>query len=115
MLTDERNATFSPKDPGEVIPLSFDFSVFSTTGLSNPVVTCSHFSGVYDASASAMVLSAETAVSGGIVTTAVQNGVDNADYLLTATVYKGTLKYTISAILPVRIAQGQYSQCEIIS
>lgn len=110
---DERNNTFSPKDPDEVITLSFDFTVFGS-GFSNPVCTVSHLEGVADAAAADMAVVGAISVTSGILTQRIQDGVNGADYLVTAQVSQGSNIFIISGVLPVRDAVGRYSQSEII-
>ncbi len=106
------NQTFDPKDPEEIIPLSFDFTQLGS-GFTTPVVTVSHLGGVSDADPSAMILGSAT-IASDVATVAIQGGVANADYLVRCSALQGGLKYVISGVLPVRVAVGQYSQSEIL-
>jgi len=106
------NQTFDPKDPEEIIPLSFDFTQLGS-GFSSPVVTITHLSGVADADPDAMRLGSPT-ITGDVALIAIQGGIADADYLVRCSAMQGALKYVISGVLPVRTAVGRYSQSEIL-
>lgn len=106
------NQTFDPKDPTEIIALSFDFTPLGT-GFSAPEVVVTHLKGVLDSAPADMILAPAT-ITSNIATVAIQGGVDNADYLVRCTAMQGVLKYVISGVLPVRVAVGKYSQSEIL-
>jgi hypothetical protein len=96
--------TLSPKDPSEIISLSFDFSALLAVGetLSAPSLNLSVLHGV-DADVGSM-LTGVSIIAGGIVSHLVRVGVDTTDYLATclaATSQGQTLK--LSGILPVRV------------
>jgi hypothetical protein len=112
-ILDERNNTFDPKDPEEVITLSFDFTVFGS-GFSSPVCTVTHLEGVADADAGDMASVGIISLTAGILTQQIEAGVHGADYLVRAKVSQNTNVFVISGVLPVRNAVGKYSQSEII-
>lgn len=73
--------TFDPKDPEEVIPVTFDFSKLAITTISAPQVTATRFEGAADASPSAILSGAPT-VTGMSVVQKVIGGVSGCTYAL---------------------------------
>lgn len=112
-ITPECDAEFSPKDPAEIVTLTFQFANVATTTLSSPVVTVSHLEGISDATPSSMVLGAATVVGTDVVQQ-IQGGVDGADYLVRCEVVSGFDKYVIAGVLKVRTAKGKWSQCVVV-
>jgi hypothetical protein len=100
---------FDPKDPTEIIPLTFDFSVelaAAQTIQGTPTVAVTVYSGT-DASPGA-ILSGAATVLGARVRQNVQGGLVDVQYLIKVTATTNTgLKYTIGRILPVK-SSGTY-------
>lgn len=108
-LMQETGAEFSPKDPSEIITLTFQFGHIATSALSSPVVTVIHTGGIADAAASSMVLGSAT-VTGTDITQRIQAGVDGANYLVRCMVDSDSNKYVIAGVLKVRYADGIWNQ-----
>ena len=94
--------TLSPKDPAEIIVVSFDFSLAMLVGETispSPSVTASSVSGP-DTSPSS-ILSGTAAVSGSIVSQQIINGLDGATYKLRclATLSSGR-RLALAGLLP---------------
>lgn len=90
---------FSPKDPAEIITITFDFSALSAS-VSAPTISVTPVFSI-DASASA-ILSGGPQVTGAQVKQLVQGGVSGAYYDLKCTVTAADgSKYVLSEILPV--------------
>jgi hypothetical protein len=93
----------SPKDPAEIVTVTFDFSAL-TTSVSAPSVTCVYSSGVSDSNPTA-VLSGVPQIIGTKVLQAVQLGQDATHYELRCTVTAADgSKYVLADVLPVNIA-----------
>lgn len=112
MATKPTQADAEEANKAAMIPLSFDFTQLGT-GFTSPVVTVSHLSGIADADPSAMLLGSAT-ITSDVAVIAIQGGIADADYLVRCSAIKGSLKYVISGVLPVRTAVGRYSQSEIL-
>ena len=96
-------STFSPKDPAEIITITFDFSEIATS-ISSPVVEATHKRGTTDAAPSA-VLSGSAAVSGLKVLQTVLGGLAGADYVLRCQVEANDgQRFVLAGTLPVRVA-----------
>lgn len=99
---------FDPKDPAEIIPLTFEFGPLldEQTISGAPVVEVTVYEG-YDATP-ADVLSGSVVVVGTRVRQNATGGVLGVEYLIRVTVTTNTgLKYTLGRVLPVKSA-GTY-------
>ena len=96
--------TMSPKDPSEIISLSFDFSAILEDGetLSSPSLGISVLHGT-DANVGSM-FTGVSIITGGVVSNLVQSGVDAVDYLATCLITTSLgQNLKLSGILPVRV------------
>ncbi len=95
---------FDPKDPAEIIPLTFPFAtLLNGQTISSAVVAVTVYSGA-DGSPSAILSGAATVV-GDKVRQNVTGGVLGVEYLIKVTVTTNTgLKYTDGKVLPVKDA-----------
>ena len=94
---------FDPKDPEEIVPITFDFEHLTTAPV-NPVIVVTRHSGAADANPAAL-LSGSPLVVGAEVRQRVQGGVDQANYVLRCRVddAQGN-RWVLAAKLPVRAA-----------
>jgi len=92
----------TPKDPLEIVPITFDFTAILSSITSITSVAITVRTGT-DASASAMIEGAAQ-ISGLTVIQLVKNGVVGNTYIVRADVVSGSEKYALSAILPVETA-----------
>ncbi len=90
---------FSPKDPAEIITLTFDFAALTMTP-TLPVVTVSALTYSADPSPSG-ILYGSPAVTGAKITQMIRNGVSGVYYEVTCQVDSGGERYTMTEVLPV--------------
>lgn len=88
------------KDPADVITVEFDFSA-DATAVTAPSITISAASGT-DADPSLMLVGAPT-VSGAVVLQRIQGGINGVLYALQCLAYNGADRYSIEALLPVKV------------
>ncbi len=88
------------KDPADIITVEFDFSA-DATAVTAPAVTIAVVAGT-DADPSLMLVGAPT-VSGATVLQRIQGGVNGATYSLQCLAYNGDDRYSIEALLPVKV------------
>ena len=94
---------FDPKDPSEIVPLSFDFAALTDTP-SAPIVSIARHSGAADASPSAMLQGAAQII-GTQVRQKITGGVAGATYLVKAQVdAPDGSRYVLAGLLPVEAA-----------
>ena len=93
--------TFDPKDPSEIIPLTFEFAALASE-ISTPVVSITQAYGVTDASDLTAMLVGSAQVVGTQVRQKVQLGINGAAYKFRcqADTPEG-LRYVIASVLPV--------------
>lgn len=91
---------FNDKDPADVITLTFDFSEDATT-VTAPDVIITVAAGT-DADPDLMLVGSPTVV-GALVYQRVQNGIAGTTYAFQCLAYNGADRYSIEAILPVRV------------
>jgi hypothetical protein len=100
--------SFDPKDPLEIIPLTFDFD--TEMGGSDTIVSAAvavSVSNGYDSNP-ASLLSGAASLLGDKVRQNVTAGLDGVDYIVKVTVTTTAgYKYTLARVLPVRNA-GTY-------
>jgi hypothetical protein len=103
MTTLDTDRTFDPKDPSEIVPLTFDFAEDTSTP-SNPVITIVRHSGAADANP-AIMLTGSAQVSGATVLQKISGGVAGANYTVRCQVDApdGT-RWVLSGLLPVKTA-----------
>lgn len=91
---------FDPKDPEEIVPLTFDFAALTDTP-SNPVVSLAHHKGTIDPNVGAMLIGSPLVV-GAQVRIKVQNGLNGSTYRLRCKVEspEGN-KWVLAGYLPV--------------
>lgn len=88
------------KDPSDIITVEFNFTA-DAAAVTAPSVTISVASGV-DADPSTMLVGSPV-VTGAIVTQRVQGGLNGVTYALQCAAYNGADRYSIEALLPVRV------------
>lgn len=88
------------KDPSDIITVEFNFTA-DATAVTTPSVTISAASGT-DADPSTMLVGPPV-VAGAIVTQRVQGGLNGVTYALQCVAYNGADRYSIEALLPVRV------------
>lgn len=92
--------SLTPKDPAEIIVVSFDFAALAAV-VQSPVVTAEVVSGVADATPGAL-LSGAAQVDGAQVLQQVVGGVAGATYLIRCQVDTASgQRYVLAATLPV--------------
>ena len=91
---------FNDKDPGDEITVEFDFSA-APEAIAAPSLTITLFAGS-DPDAAAM-LAGTPSVLGRKVYQRVRAGLDGCDYLLQCSALSGVDRYSIEAVLPVRV------------
>lgn len=97
-------ATFSPKDPAEVVTLGFDFAALAPgLALSAPAVSATVATGT-DAAPAALLSGAAT-IEGTRVLQRVQGGLAGVTYTLRAQVDAADgSRWVLAGLLPVRVA-----------
>lgn len=96
-------ATFSPKDPAEIVVITFDFSEIATA-VATPTITVTHKRGTADATPALMLAGAAVA-SGLRVQQVIQGGQAGADYILRCQVEANDgQRFVLAGTLPVRTA-----------
>lgn len=99
-MTDE----FSPKDPAEIVPLSFDFAALTSAPI-NPVVTVVRDSGPKGAADLSGMLLGTPQITGTEVLQKVQGGIATTTYRVRAQVDTAAgLRYVLTGLLPVETA-----------
>lgn len=99
-MTTTTTEQFSPKDPGEIIPLTFDY-VNLTSLPSSPAIAVSRHSGATDANPAAILLGSPQVV-GTKVVQKITGGVDGTIYkLVCEAAAPDGCKYRIPGKLPV--------------
>ena len=93
----------SPKDPAEIVPITFDFSAL-VTAVDSVTVTCTVKTGT-DAAAASM-LDGSVVISAGRVVQRIKNGIDGVRYVLRADAVSGSERYALTALLPVDSADS---------
>jgi len=93
--------TFDPKDPSEIIPLTFEFAALASE-ITLPVVTITHAYGSADSSDLTAMLLGSAQIVGTQVRQKVKLGVNGAGYKFRcqADTPEG-LRYVIASVLPV--------------
>ena len=95
-------AVFSPKDPSEIVIVTFDFAEL-TAAVLTPTVSATWKRGSEDLAPA--LLSGNASISGAKVLQKVQGGVAGADYLLRCQVDTADAqRYVLTGTLPVRTA-----------
>lgn len=98
------NRELDPKDPAEIIPVTFDFTNDTTAPLT-PVVSISRHSGAPDTSDLSLMLSGSPQIIGAKVVQKVRSGVDGTNYRIACQADEASgLRYVIAGILPVATA-----------
>lgn len=93
--------SLSPKDPAEIITLTFDFTALAAA-VQSPVITAEVASGVADATPGA-ILSGSAQVNGTQVLQQVVGGLNGTSYRLRCQVDTPDGKrWVLSAVLPVK-------------
>lgn len=96
--------TFDPKDPAEIVPLTFDFTALTDTP-SSPVMSVARHSGTADASDLSLMLVGSPQVVGAKVLQKVQGGVDLANYKFRCDVAgPDGCHWALAGLLPVQTA-----------
>ncbi len=98
------NRELDPKDPAEIIPVTFEFAELTDAPLT-PVVSLTRHSGTADTSDLSTMLSGSPQVVGSQVRQKVRSGVDGTNYRIACQVDDASgLRYVIAGILPVATA-----------
>lgn len=99
-MTETITGLFDPKDPGEIIPLTFDFEHLTATP-SNPAIAVTRHSGSADANPATILLGSPQVIGTSVVQK-ITGGVDGTTYkLVCEAVAPDGCKYRIPGKLPV--------------
>jgi hypothetical protein len=95
----------SSKDPSEKLPLTFDFTAWTSDALSNPTITITWHSGPKGALDLSGMLLGAAQISGQAVIQKVQGGVVGTTYKVRCQVdTAGNDRYVLAGLLPVETA-----------
>jgi len=90
--------TVDEKEPGEIIPVAFDFSALVDV-IDSVIISISVRTGI-DVNVSTMLFGTSI-ITDAVITQLIRNGLDTNVYKIKADIFSGSKKYSLALHLPV--------------